>query len=102
VHPHDLLAGHREHAERIVIAQVGLAGQREFGQVGQVLAVVRVQPSGVEGRAVVRHVGVRMPQRPAQPLQLQGAQLIGRGPLDGIEVSGRRSEVLHVPVSSVH
>ncbi len=51
VDPHHLLARYREHAERVVLAQVGLAGQRVLGQVGQVLAVVRVHPGGVEGRA---------------------------------------------------
>ncbi len=95
VDPDHLLAGHREHAERVVLPQVGLAGQRVLGQVGQVLAVVGVHARGVERRAVVRHVGVGVPQRPAEPLQLQRVQFIGRGPLDGLELTGRRREVPH-------
>ncbi len=35
VHPHHLLARHREHPERVVGAQVGLRGEREPGEVGQ-------------------------------------------------------------------
>ena len=92
---HDLLAGRREHAERVILPQVGLAGQRVLGQVGQVLAVVGVHASGVERRAAVRHVGVGVPQRPAEPLQLQRAQFIGRGPLDGLQVTARRREIPH-------
>jgi hypothetical protein len=32
VHPHHLLARHGEHAERVVVAQVGLGGERELRQ----------------------------------------------------------------------
>gem|GEM_PF-3948917 len=96
--PHYLLAGHREHAERVVLPQVVLAGQRVLGQVGQVLAVIGVHARRVEGRAVVRHVG-GVPQRPLEPLQLQRVQLIGRRPLDGVEVPRRGREVLHPAAS---
>jgi hypothetical protein len=95
MHPDHLLARHREHPERVVIAQVGLAGQRVLGQVGQVLAVVRVDTCRVEGRLVVRHVGVRVPQRPAQPFQLQGSQLVNGGSFDGLEASRRRVQLRH-------
>ena len=42
VHPRHLLAGHREHAERVVVAQRRLRRERELGEVGQVLDVVGV------------------------------------------------------------
>ena len=33
VHAHDLVAGPREHAERVVVAQVDLGGERQVGEV---------------------------------------------------------------------
>ena len=56
VHPRDLLAGHGEHAERVVVAQVRLVGERELRQVGEIAAVVGVHAGRVERGAVVRHV----------------------------------------------
>ena len=47
---------HGEHAERVVVAQVGLAGVREPREVGELAAVVGVDAGGVEGGPVVRHV----------------------------------------------
>ncbi len=49
VHAHDLLARHREHAERVVVAQVLLVRERELGQVGERLAVRRVHAVRIEG-----------------------------------------------------
>ena len=67
-----------EHAERVVLAQVGLARGREPRQVGELPAVVGVHAGRVERLPVVRHVLVGVPQRPPQPLELQGAQLVER------------------------
>ena len=77
VHAADLLARHREHAERVVRAQVGLGGEREPRQVGQRLRSSGVTPGGVEGAPVVRHVLVDPLERVAQPLQLQRLELAG-------------------------
>src|SRR5215218_9608801 len=53
----------------------------------------------IERPPVVRDVVVCVPQRPLQPPQLQGLELVlGRG-LDGLEVVRRRREVLHVASS---
>ena len=41
VHAHDLLARHGEHPEGIVGAQVLLGGERELGEVGQRVEIVR-------------------------------------------------------------
>ena len=54
VHPHHLLARHREHPERVVGPQVGLGGERQPGEVGQLADVVGVHAGGVPGLAVVR------------------------------------------------
>jgi len=62
VHPDHLLAGHREHPEGIVLAQVRLGSERELSEVCQFLAVVRVHGDRVEGGVVVRHVLTGMPQ----------------------------------------
>ena len=84
----DLVLRDGEHAERVVVAQVGLARGRELRQVGQLAAVVGVHAGGVEGGPVVRHVLVGVPQRPLQPLELQGAQLVDAHPLRGVERGG--------------
>ena len=43
----------------------------------------------------LRHAYANVPQRPAEPLQLQRAQFAGRGPLDGLQLPARRREVPH-------
>src|SRR6185312_4124875 len=91
----DPLPGYGEHAERVVVAQFRLAGEREAGQVGEVAAVVGVHAGGVERPAVVRHVVVRVPQRPAQPFALQFAQLVDVGTLDRLQLVRTRGAVLH-------
>ena len=94
-----LLARHREHAERVVVAQVLLDGERELRQVGERLQVAGMHALGVERLAVVRHVVVGVLQRPLQALQLQrlrarrgwrvsiGSRSPGAGCLTGIAVS---------------
>ena len=49
VHAHHLLARHREHPERVVVAQVGLAGERQPGQVRELADVVGVHAGRVPG-----------------------------------------------------
>ena len=83
-----------EHAERVVVAQIGLAGGRELREVGQLAAVVGVHAGGVERGPVVRHVVVGVPQRPLQALELQRAQLVDAHPLGRVEQRrvGRRAQ----------
>ena len=45
VHAHELLARHREHAERIIVAQIRLQRERKFGNVGELLQVGRATPA---------------------------------------------------------
>jgi hypothetical protein len=73
---HDLIARHREHAERVVLAQMLLGGERELRQVAQLLQVGGVHTAFVEGTPVVRHLVVGMLQRGFHALQLQGGDLV--------------------------
>ena len=86
----DLVLGHGEHAERVVVAQVALRGEGEPGEVGQLAAVVGMHAGRVERAPVVGDVVVGVAQRPPQPLQLQGPQLVERGALDRIQRFRRR------------
>ena len=86
VHPHHLLARHREHPERVVGAQVGLGGERQPREVGQLAEVVGVHAGRVPGLAVVRDVRVGVLDRRPQPLGLQRPELVERGGLDGVEL----------------
>ena len=89
VHPGDLVARHGEHAEGVVLAQVGLGREREAGEIGQLTAVLGMHAGGVERGSVVSHVVVGVTQRPAQPLQLERGQFVGRRGLDRLESVGR-------------
>ena len=71
VHANHLFTRHREHAEGVVIAQILLGGERKLRQIFQLLQVIRMHARCVEDAAVMRHVRVRMRQRPPQALQLQ-------------------------------
>jgi hypothetical protein len=64
MHAHDLLARHREQAERVVVAQVALGRERELREIGERVQVVRVHARRVERPAIVCNVVVRVAQRP--------------------------------------
>jgi hypothetical protein len=76
---HDILHRCRKHAERVVLAQVGFGGERKLRKIGEVFEVAGVGAGGIKGFAVVRHVFVCVLQAPAQPVELQLAQLIDAG-----------------------
>ncbi len=84
----DLRLRHREHAERIIVAQVRLGGERKLREVAERLEVVGVNTGGVELGTVVRHVVVGMAQRPGQAVALPCPQLVGRCQLVAIEIRG--------------
>src|SRR2546422_1681418 len=86
MHAHDSVHGHREHPEGIVGAQVGLGGERKLCEVRGLFQIAGVNARGVESLAVVRHVLVRVLERPAQALALQGAQLVGARLLDRLDL----------------
>ncbi len=92
-----LFLGHREHAVRVVLAQVGLGRHREVPEVGQRPAVPGCHPGNVERAPVVRHVLVRVLKAPPQPIQLQRGQDLAVGQLDRVEVGRVRREVGQLP-----
>jgi hypothetical protein len=92
---HHLFHRHREQAERIGVAQVRLATERKPREVLERAAVGRFHAGGVEFLADVRHAVVGVLQRPAQPLELQFAQLLSRSLLDGFQ-----RKLLHLPLKT--
>ena len=91
----DTLARHGEHAERVVVAQVGLDRERELGQVGELFQVAGMDALGVERAPVVGDVVVGVPDAPLHALELQRAQLVDAGALDRLELSGKRTQRGH-------
>ena len=81
----DLFARHREHAERIMRAQIVFAGERKFAQIVERLQIVGMHAGLVECVLVMRDVIVGVRQRPFQPLELQRGNLVARGDLDRLE-----------------
>ena len=71
-----------------MVAQGDFGHERELGQVGQRFQVIRVHTLGIKGGFVKRHVVIGVLQRPAQTLQLQGADLVTAGGFDGFEFAG--------------
>ncbi len=59
-------AGHSEHVEGIVVAQVGFDGERKFGEVGVLLEVGGMNTGLVESAFVMGDVFVGVRQRPRQ------------------------------------
>ena len=80
-----LVAGHGEHAEGVVVAQVGFHGEGEFRQIAQVVQIVGVDPCGIKALTVERHIRIGVVQGFFQPLQLQGADFIAAGKLDRVK-----------------
>ena len=99
VEPYDVLARHREHAERVVLAQRGLRGERQPGEVGEGLDLVGVHARVVERLPVVGDVVVGVAHRPPQPLELEGTELLEGCGLDRVQVAGPGSQVMHVSSS---
>jgi len=62
VDPGDPFPGYGEHAERIILPEIGLAGGGETAEIGEILAVVGMDTCRLESPAVVRHVVVGVPE----------------------------------------
>ncbi len=76
---HDVIHGHREHAKRIGLAQILLAAEGKFRQVGKVLEIIRMHAGGVELAAVVRHALIDPGQGLLETGQLQSRDLVAAG-----------------------
>jgi hypothetical protein len=84
VNPREPLAWNGEQAKGIVVAQVLLHREREAAQILERAQMLRTNTRGIEAAAVMRHVFVRMPQRPLHALELQGPKLVDARGLDGL------------------
>jgi hypothetical protein len=68
--PDQLFARHREHVERVIVAQVGLHGERKILQVRQLPEIIWMHPGLVEGLFVMGDIVVDVRQRPGEALCL--------------------------------
>jgi hypothetical protein len=76
VDPREPVLIDREQPERVVGAQVVLAGQRQLGEVGHLVEVIRPQAGRVQHVPVERHVGIDVPHRRAQSHDLPRPQFL--------------------------
>ena len=67
-----------------------LGRERKLREVGERLADRRMHARGVELLPVVRHVVVRVRERPLQPLELQRCELVAARALDRLELGRAR------------
>src|SRR5262249_49373941 len=89
VNTRDLLAWHREQAERIVLAQVVLGREWEFSEIVQRLEIGGADACGVKLPTIGRHLIVPCAQRVLKAFDLQRSNLIARGGLDRLEPERR-------------
>ena len=94
VHAQDFAHRHGEHAERIILAQIFLGGERKFGEIVEAFHVARPNSRRRELLLVVRHArGAR--QRLLEPRKLQRAQLVKAGILNRVRPAERpRAQIL--------
>jgi uncharacterized protein len=78
VDPHDVLAGHGEHPERVARAQVVLRREREAGEVGEPPEIVGPDTGRVEGATVVRYAVVDPADGVPEPFELKHSKRLGR------------------------
>ena len=73
-----LIARHREHAERIVVAQIGLHREGKAREIGERLEIARLDAGGVEFLLVMRNLVVGALERGLQAGELQCLELVAR------------------------
>ena len=83
---HHFALRHREHAERVFLAQVFLGGVRELGQIRQFPQIRGMDPGLIKLALVQRHVVVGVGHRVLQPGQLQGLEFVAAHELRGIQL----------------
>ena len=80
-----LFARHRKHVEGIIVAQVGLHREREFGEIGELPEIGGMHAGRIERLPVMRDVVVGVLERPGETLGLQRHDLVARGALGLIQ-----------------
>src|ERR1700760_2453592 len=83
--PH-LLARHGEHAEGIIVAQIGFAGEREAAQIGEALQIARMDARFIELPTIGSDMVIGVLERPLQARQLQRLDRVTRGDLDRLQL----------------
>jgi hypothetical protein len=76
--PDELLARHREQAERVGVAQIGLDRKREAREVGEGAEVIGPHARSIELLPDVRDLGIGARDRLLQTTQLQRRELVAR------------------------
>jgi hypothetical protein len=85
MHAHQFFARHGEHIEGIIVAQIRLHREREFGEVGKLPEVGRMHARLVKGALIVADIVVGVFQRPSEASCLQRHHLVARGALGVVE-----------------
>ena len=73
-----LLARHGEHAERIVVAQIGLHREGKAREIGERLQIARLDAGGVEFLLVMRDLVIGALERGLETGELQCVQFAAR------------------------
>ena len=92
MHAHNVLARAREHAERVVVAQVDLGGEGQVRDVAVAGHVAGLDAQLVQRLAVERDVVVGVLEGRPEALDLELAELLGRQRLGGrlpVQPAGR-------------
>jgi len=80
----NVLARYCEQAEGIMGAEILLDEEGKARKVLERAQILRMDAGAIEGLTVMRDMLIGMAQRPPQPLELQRAQLLSGGALDGL------------------
>src|SRR6478736_2388163 len=75
----ELFARYREHVEGVIVAQVGLHREREFGEIGELFEIGWMHAGRVERFSVMRDIVIGVLERPGETPGLQRHDLVTRG-----------------------
>ena len=89
VDAHDVGHRHREHAERIILPEILLGGERKFGEIGKLFQVGGMHACRVEFLLVVRDALVSLMQCRLETIELQRNERILAGLFDRLKLVER-------------
>ncbi len=91
---HHLGLRHGKQAKRIVVAQVGLVGERQLGDIGKLFDISRMNATRRKAVLIHRDVVIGMPGGPLQAFNLQRANFVDRGDFYRIEIGFSGCQIL--------
>ena len=97
VHPHHLFHRHGERTERIIPAQILLAGEGKSGQIAEGAEIFWMRPVRLAFGLEIRHVFIGVPQRPFHALGLQRRDLVTAGGFNGVISPGHVARLMKYP-----